>query len=162
MPNVPHVLGLVLWLAVTFAAAGVGGAASANAGAFYGQLQRPGSAPPPWLFAPVWTVLYLMQGVAAWQVWRTAGFRGASVPLALFLVQLVANALWSWLFFAWRQGAWALAEILVLWVLIVATIAGFWRVQPLAGVLLVPYLLWVTFAAALTHALWRLNPRLLG
>ena len=162
MKSSRQALGLAAWLLVAFAAAAVGGVASAGAGSFYAQLARPAWAPPAWLFGPVWSVLYLLQGVAAWLVWRVGGFRGARTALGLFLVQLAANALWTWLFFAWRQGALAFAEVLVLWVLIVATIAAFRRVRPLAAALLLPYLLWVSFAAALTLAVWRLNPRLLA
>ncbi|RME59253.1 tryptophan-rich sensory protein, partial [Candidatus Parcubacteria bacterium] len=78
------------------------------------------------------------------------------------LVQLVFNALWSWLFFRWHLGGWAFLEILVLWIFILATLLAFWRISPLAGVLFVPYLLWVSFAAVLNFTLWRLNPQLLG
>jgi tryptophan-rich sensory protein len=161
MSAAKQALGLAGWLALSFSAAAVGGIASADAGSFYQQLNRPDWAPPGWLFAPVWSVLYFLQGAAAWLVWRVRGFAGARAALGLFLVQLGANALWSWLFFAWRQGGLALAEILVLWVLLAATVAAFWRVRPLAGALLVPYLLWVTFAGALTYSIWQRNPGLL-
>lgn len=157
-----QVIGLLGWGAASFAAAAVGGVASANAGSFYQDLVRPDWAPPSWLFGPVWTALYLMMAVAAWLVWRERGFAGARGALTLFLVQLVANGLWSWLFFAWRQGALAFVEVLLLWALIVATLIAFWRVRPLAGVLLVPYLLWVTFASALTFTVWQMNPQILG
>lgn len=157
-----QIFGLVAWLAISFAAAVIGGLASVNAGDFYQELTRPEWAPPAWLFGPVWTVLYLLMGVAAWLVWREGGFRRATRALSLFLAQLAANALWSWLFFVWRLGAGAFAEILVLWVLIVLTIFAFWRVRPLAAVLLFPYLAWVSFAAALAHMMWLLNPLLLG
>ena len=80
----------------------------------------------------------------------------------LFLLQLGFNALWSWIFFAWHLGAMALVDILVLWILIVATLVSFWRVRPLAGSLLIPYLLWVSFASALNYSLWQLNPHVLG
>jgi len=155
-------LGLLGWLIVTFAAAAIGGAASANAGAFYQQLTLPGWAPPAWLFAPAWSVLYLLMGIAAWLVWRERGFRGARTALSLFFIQLALNALWTWLFFAWQQGALAFGEILILWALILGTLVAFWRVRPLAGVLLLPYLAWVTFATALTFTTWQLNPPLLG
>ena len=154
-------LGLVFWLAVTFAAAGAGGVASANAAGFYQSLSRPDWAPPPWLFGPVWTVLYLMIGIAAWLVWRERGFAGARAALSLFLIQLAANALWTWIFFAWRRGALAFAEIVLLWVLIVATMLTFWRIRRIAGALFIPYLAWVTFASALTYCVWMLNPDLL-
>lgn len=157
-----QLFGLAIWLFLCFAAAALGAIASANAPEFYAQLSRPDWSPPAWLFGPVWTVLYLLMGIAAWLVWREKGFRGAPVALALFLVQLALNSLWSWLFFAWRQGALAFVEIVLLWALIVATTVAFWRIRPLAGILLVPYLVWVTFAAVLCLAIWRLNPQLLG
>lgn len=147
------------WLAASFAAAALGAVATRQAPEFYAQLARPDWAPPGWLFGPVWTVLYAMMGIAAWRVWRKAGFGSA---LYLFLAQLALNALWSWLFFAWRLGAAAFAEVVVLWALIAATLAAFLRIDRLAGALLVPYLAWVSFAAALTYAVWRANPHVLG
>jgi tryptophan-rich sensory protein len=155
-------LGLAGWLLLMLAAAAVGAIASADAGAFYQQLSRPPWAPPGWLFAPVWSALYLLIGIAAWLVWRERGLRGARTALSLFVIQLAANALWTWLFFAWREGTLAFIEILILWALIVATLVAFWRVRPLAGALLLPYLAWVTFASALTFATWRMNPQLLA
>ena len=150
--------GLVAWVAVTFVAAALGALASVKASEFYLELTRPAWAPPPWVFGPVWTVLYALMAVSAWWVWRSRGFAGAQTALLLFIVQLIANALWSWLFFAWHQGALAFAEVLVLWCLIVATVVSFQRIRTLAGVLLYPYLAWCTFAAVLTFAVWRLNP----
>lgn len=160
MSTLRQLLGLAGWLLLSFAAAGAGGIASANAGTFYTQLDRPGWAPAPWLFAPVWSALYLMMGVAAWLVWKERGFDGARTPLVLFIAQLVANALWTWLFFAWQEPGLAFAEILILWLMIIATIVAFWKVRSLAGALLVPYLLWVTFASVLTYSLWQRNPSL--
>lgn len=156
-----QVLGLVSWLVLTFAAAAAGAFASANAGAFYSELARPAWAPPGWLFAPVWSTLYALMGVSAWLVWRAAGFARARTALVLFIVQLAANALWTWLFFVWHQGGLAFAEVLLLWCLIVATVISFRHVSTLAAVSLLPYLAWVTFASALTLAVWRLNPTLL-
>lgn len=155
-------LGLAAWLAVTFAAAALGAMASVDAADFYAQLAKPSWAPPAWLFAPVWSTLYLLMGVAAWCVWRQHSFAGAGLALSLFIVQLIANALWTWLFFAWRLGALALTEVVVLGLLIAATLVAFWPLQRLAALLLLPYLAWVGFATALTLALWRLNPSLLG
>ena len=154
-------LGLAGWLLVAFAGAAIGAIASIDAASFYGQLMRPAWAPPSGLFGPVWSVLYFLMGISAWLVWRSGGFREDRRALALFLVQLALNALWSWIFFAWHQGGFALAEILVLWSLIVATLVSFRRQSPVAGLLLLPYLLWVTFATALTFSVWRLNPELL-
>jgi tryptophan-rich sensory protein len=151
-------MALAGWLLVSFAAAALGALASADAGELYRQLERPAWAPPGWLFAPVWTVLYALMGVAAWLAWRRAGFAAAHW---LFLAQLAVNALWTWLFFAWRHGALAFVEILLLWALIAATVIAFYRIRPLAGALLLPYLAWVSFAAALTWAVWQRNPGLL-
>ena len=155
-------LGLVGWLIATFAAGSVGAIASARAATFYGQLSQPAWAPPAWVFGPVWSVLYVFMAVAAWLVWRKHGFRGARSALWLFIVQLFANALWTWLFFVLHRGALSLAEIALLWLLIAATISAFWPLQRLAALLLVPYLAWVSFASALTLSLWQLNPSVLG
>ena len=155
-------LGLVGWLAVSFAASAVGAVASIQAKSFYSQLAQPAWAPPPEIFGPVWTGLYALMGIAAWLVWRFGGFLPNRQALMLFLLQLVFNALWSWIFFAWHLGAWALADVIVLWILIVATLVFFWRVRPLAGTLLIPYLLWVSFASVLNYSLWQLNPQLLN
>ncbi len=157
-----QIVGLIAWLIVSFIAAAIGAAASIQAGAFYTQLLRPDWAPPPTIFGPVWTVLYVLMGIAAWLVWRVGGFRAAKSALTLFLVQLAVNALWSWLFFGWHRGALAFADVLLLWALILATLISFWRIRPLAGALLVPYLLWVSFASALNYAVWQLNPQVLG
>lgn len=154
--------GFVVWLVIVFVAAALGAAASVEAPSFYAQLVRPEWAPPARVFGPVWTVLYALMGIAAWLVWRVGGYRRAQVALNLFLVQLVLNTLWSWLFFGWQKGAVAFADIVVLWLLIVVTLVAFWRVKPLAGALLIPYLLWVSFAAVLNYSVWQLNPQLLG
>jgi benzodiazapine receptor len=157
-----QILGLVGWLVVSFAASAVGAVASIKAKSFYSQLIQPNWAPPSGIFGPVWTVLYTLMGIAAWLVWRSGGFRPNRQALTLFLLQLAFNALWSWLFFAWYLGALALADIVMLWILIVATIVSFWRVRPFAGGLLIPYLLWVSFASVLNYSLWQLNPQLLS
>jgi benzodiazapine receptor len=156
-----QVLGFLGWALLTFTAAAVGAIASANAGEFYAELARPSWAPPAWLFGPVWSVLYALMAIAAWLVWRARGFAGARAALVLFVVQLAANALWSWLFFAWQRGALAFAEVLVLCCLILATIVAFRRVSTVAALLLYPYLAWSAFASVLTFVIWRLNPALL-
>jgi len=157
-----QILGLIGWFVVSFAASAVGAVASTQAKSFYSQLVQPPLAPPPWLFGPVWTVLYAMMAIAAWLVWRSGGFRANRIALSLFLGQLALNVLWSWFFFAWHRGALAFADIVLLWVLIVATLISFWRVRPLAGILLIPYLLWVSFASVLNYSVWQLNPQILG
>lgn len=155
-------ISLVVAFGVTYAAAAVGALASVQARSFYMELTRPEWAPPGWLFGPVWSALYALMAIAAWLVWRSAGFPAARLAAGLFAAQLVANALWSWLFFAWRFGAAAFAEVVLLWLLILATAVAFWRTSRLAALLLAPYLAWVSFAAALTWAVWRANPQLLG
>jgi len=150
-------LGLIGWMLVVFVAAAIGALATRQARDFYARLVKPAWAPPGWVFGPVWTVLYLLMGLAAWLVWRTAGWHGAAAALSLFLAQLFCNALWSWCFFAWRRGALAFADIVLLLGLIVAMLFAFAHVHRLAAMLLVPYLAWVTFAAALTRAVWRAN-----
>lgn len=148
---------LVGFLAVCFAAAGIGGALTATSVAtWYQTLEKPAYNPPDRLFGPVWTTLFAMMGVSAWLVWRRAGF-GPRAAWALFAAQLALNIGWSALFFALRSPGAAFAEILPLWGLIAATAAAFWRISPAAGLLLVPYLLWVGFAAWLNFAIWRLN-----
>ena len=157
-----QILGLIGWFIVSFAASAIGAIASMQAKSFYGQLAQPSWAPPASVFGPVWTVLYALMAIAAWLVWRSGGFRANRTALSLFGVQLALNVLWSWLFFAWHLGAWAFADIVVLWGLIVATVICFWRVLPMAGALLIPYLLWVSFASGLNYSVWQLNPNLLG
>ena len=157
-----QVIGLLGWLLISFAASAIGAIASVQAKSFYGQLIQPGWAPPPGVFGPVWTTLFFLMGVAAWLVWRADGHPVKRQALVVFLIQLAVNALWSWLFFGWRLGLWALVDIAVLWLLIVATTALFWRVRPLAGLLLVPYLCWVAFAFVLNLSLLQLNPQVLG
>lgn len=151
-------IGLAGWLLLSFAAAAVGAVASVHAREFYAGLVRPSWAPPGWVFGPVWSVLYTCMGIAAWLVWKDAGFASVRKALGLFIAQFVINALWSWLFFAWHRGAWAFADIVVLWILIAWTALEFSRRRISAGVLLLPYLGWVTFATALCFSTWRLNP----
>jgi benzodiazapine receptor len=154
-------LGLLGWVLLTFAAAALGAFASVSAATFYAELSRPSWAPPAWLFGPVWSALYALMAASAWLVWRDRGFAGARAALVLFVVQLLANALWSWLFFAWRLGGVAFAEVLVLACLIVATIVSFQRISIVAAVLMYPYLGWSIFASALTFSIWKLNPGVL-
>jgi tryptophan-rich sensory protein len=151
-------LGLVVWLAVCFGAAAIGSLfTGASVGSWYQSLKRPAWTPPNWLFGPVWTLLYAMMAVAAWLVWRRAGLAAAALPIALFALQLAFNVGWSALFFGLHRPGPAFAEIVALWALILATLLTFWRVSAPAGALLVPYLLWVTFAACLNFAIWRMN-----
>lgn len=150
---------LLTLLALTYLAAAIGAFGSMNAPDFYRELQLPAFAPPAWLFGPVWTLLYTLMAVAAWLVWRNG--KRYQTALWLYFSQLAVNALWSWLFFAWYQGALAFANIMLLLPLIIVTALSFWRQQKLAGLLLVPYILWVSFAAVLNYSIWQLNPGML-
>jgi tryptophan-rich sensory protein len=126
---------------------------------WYGTLQRPALAPPNWVFGPVWTTLFALKGGALWLVWRRidAVTRAVRIAVALFVAQFVFNLAWSAAFFGAQNIALGLAVILALWVLIVATIWAFVRVDRRAALLLVPYLLWVSFATYLNYRFWVLN-----
>ena len=157
----PRRVGLLLvCVLIVLAAEALGALASIQAAVFYAQLAQPVWAPPAWLFGPVWTLLYALMAIALWRVWRrrTTG----SAPIVLFLVQLAVNAAWSWLFFRWHLGPASFAWIMLLLALLVMTMIAFWRVDHLAALLLLPYLAWVSFACALSWAIWRANPALLG
>lgn len=149
------ILSLVGWISLTFCAA-LTGVFVSTAG-WYAGLVKPSWNPPDWLFGPVWTTLYTMMAVAAWLVWREGGWKTQTLPLGLFLAQLALNALWTPLFFALHRPGLAFAEIVVLDLAVLATLVTFWPARRLAGVLLLPYALWVAFAAALNFAIWRLN-----
>ena len=150
------VVGLILWVAASLTAGLIG--SQFMPGEWYASLVKPAWTPPNAVFGPVWTVLYVLMGIAAWLVWLKAGFSGATAPLVLFIVQLGLNALWSYLFFGMHQPMLAFFEIVILWIMILLTLIYFWRVRPVAGALLLPYLRWVGFASALNFQLWRLNP----
>lgn len=126
-------------------------------GAWYQQLNKPTWGPPDWLFAPVWTLLYVTIAVAGWMIWREADFRDALLPLSVYGIQLLLNAAWSPIFFCLHRIGWALLEMTLLWLSIVTTILLFYQVQAAAATLLVPYLGWVSFAWALNLSLWQHN-----
>ncbi len=125
---------------------------------YYEKIRKPSWNPPSWLFPPVWTLLYIMMSVAAWLVWRETGVIGGLLPLGLFVLQLGLNALWSYLFFGRENLKAAFWEALLLFAAVFAMTVAFWDVRTLAGLLVLPYVLWVGFAAFLTYTIWRLNP----
>jgi len=148
-------LALVVLIVVCFAVAGLGGLATApNIPNWYAGLTKPSWTPPGSLFGPVWSALYLSMAVAAWLVWRKGD---AVMSMVLFAVQLSFNAAWSWLFFGLHSPGLGFVDIVLLWVAIVGTTIVFWRRSLVAGLLFVPYLAWVSFAAVLNFAIWRLN-----
>ena len=153
-----EISGLVLWILLCLAAGFVGSRfTTPNVPGWYAGLVKPAWTPPGSWFGPVWTILYVLMGVAAWLVWRIKGFSGAPAALAMFLVQLGLNTLWSFVFFGLREPGWAFAEIVVLWCAIAATMTLFLRLSRTAGLLLGPYLAWVSLAAVLNFSIWRLN-----
>lgn len=157
-PVVTQVAGLFASILICFAAAGLGAAVTTpQIRGWYATINKPSWNPPDWVFGPVWTVLYLMMAVAAWLVWRRSSFRMDRIPLAVFAVQLALNSLWSVLFFGMQQPGLAAAEILLLVAMILATVVVFWRRSPVAGSLLLPYLIWVSFASVLNLSIWQLN-----
>ena len=146
------------FVAVCLSAGVVGSLLSASEpGEWYASLRKPAYNPPGWVFGPVWTVLYVCMGVAAWLVWRRRAASGRGKALGLFGAQLVLNAAWAGLFFGLRSPGLALAEIAALLVLVAWTAWAFLGVRRAAGWLMAPYLAWVAFAAVLNLALWRLN-----
>jgi benzodiazapine receptor len=150
---------LLLFLVVTFSAAAIGGyATTTSVSTWFLTLQKPSWNPPPWVFGPVWTVLYASMAVAAWLVWQR---RGAGVAvgaaLAAYFVQLALNAAWSVAFFGLRRPGLALADIVLLWLAIAVCAVLFFRVSRVAGALMLPYLAWVSFASALNYSIWSLN-----
>ena len=154
--NGESLLRLIVSLAVCLGAAGLGALMTTPAlRPWYADLHKPQWAPPNWLFGPVWTVLYVAMAVAAWLVWGRSGLMDR--PMKVFVLQLALNVAWSGVFFGLRSPGAALAEIIAMWVAILATLLEFWKISSAAGWLLVPYLLWVSFAAVLNFSIWRLN-----
>lgn len=153
--DITSILGLLGFVGACLAVSTTG--AVFRPGDWYERLAKPPWRPPNWVFPPAWAVLYLCIAVAGWLVWREAGFAGAAVPLGIYAVQLALNAAWSAIFFGLRRPDLAFAEVVALWLSIAATIVAFHPVHAGAAWLLVPYLCWVTFAAALNLAIWRLN-----
>lgn len=149
---------LLLLIAVVFAISGFGAVfTDSSVASWYSTLRKPSWNPPGWVFGPVWSTLYFMIAVSAWLVWRKRGFKGAAGAWGLFIFQLVLNAAWSPLFFGLQSTLAGLLDIVPLWAAILATMVVFWRISRAAGALLVPYWLWVSFAAVLNFTIWRMN-----
>jgi tryptophan-rich sensory protein len=152
------VIGLVISLVICFLAAGIGGmATSSSVAGWFAGINKPTWNPPDWIFGPVWTTLYLMMAISAWLVWKQSGFENSKFALGWFAFHLLLNIFWSVLFFGLQQPGWAAVEIIILWISIAITIGLFYRHSKLAAVLLVPYILWVTFAAFLNFTIWSMN-----
>lgn len=151
-------LGLAGFIALSFLVSSLGGAATTTSvDTWYQTIQKPPFNPPDWIFAPVWISLFIMMAVAGWRVWRRAGFSQERQAFALYGLQLLLNLTWSFLFFGLQQIGLALLEICFLLFAIIATTIAFWRIDRIAGLLFVPYMLWVSFATVLNASLWLLN-----
>lgn len=150
-----NVAALAGWIALSMSAGLIG--SQFMPGQWYADLSKPAWNPPAWVFAPVWTTLYVAMGVAAWMVWRRRAWRNVTPALVVFVAQLLLNALWSYIFFGLHRMALASAEIVALLALVVVCAVMFARARAWAGLLLVPYALWVAFASVLTITLWRMN-----
>lgn len=141
---------------------GVGGVGALVTGpavrTWYPGLRKPAFNPPSWIFAPVWTVLYLLMGISLFLTWRRRSLEARAAPaLRIFTLQLLLNALWSVLFFGLKSPRFAFMDIVILWAAIILTIRAMYRVSRVGALLLLPYLVWVSFAGLLNLAIWRLN-----
>jgi translocator protein len=152
-------LAFVGFLAVCLLAGILGGAVTAQSiSEWYPLINKPSWNPPSWIFGPVWTTLYVLMAMAAWLVWRQGmRFSGVKLALILFFVQLALNALWPFVFFGAHEIGLAFLNIMLLWAVLALTISAFFSISMWAGLLMLPYIAWVSFAAFLNYTIWQLN-----
>ena len=147
---------LAVFIGICFGAAGIGGlVTSTTVNTWYVELNKPALMPPAGVFSPVWTVLYFLMALSAWLVWQKVGLRNPA--WIYFLAQLALNVGWSIIFFGLREPFWALIELVGLWLAILSTQIVFWKFNRAAGILFIPYILWVSFAFYLNYSIWKLN-----
>lgn len=145
-------------LLITLAVGGIAGFATATAiGTWYAHLNKPSFNPPNFVFAPVWTMLYIFMGIALYLVWKLSASAVRNRAMVVFFVQLLLNFFWSLIFFNMHQTGWALIDIILLWLSILLTMRAFAPLSKTAGWLLFPYFLWVSFASVLNFSIWQLN-----
>ena len=149
-------LAVFFWIIITLAVGLAAGMVN-RPDAWYFALSKPSWNPPAWIFAPVWILLYAFMGTATGLVWQRRAVSQSTLAFSLYVIQLILNIIWPLIFFGMRNPGLAFAEICLLWIAIVATLFTFWRVYRPAGFLLMPYFLWVSFAAVLNFAIWRMN-----
>lgn len=153
-----NITALFISILIAQAAGGVGSIFTANSvKVWYLTLIKPSFNPPSWVFGPVWTLLFVLMGTAAYLIWQKRGTAGVNLALAVYGTQLVLNALWSYLFFGLHNPVLALVEIVFLWILILACVILFYPISKTASYLMIPYILWVSFAGVLNFFIWRLN-----
>lgn len=158
MSILKQIVGLLVSLVLAFGMAALGKFfTNLSVDAWYPTLVKPAWTPTGTFIGAVWTVLYTAMGIASWLVWRRGEACNVRYPLAIYALQLILNAAWSALFFGLRSPGLALVGIVVLWFAIAATLKSFWKFSKLAGALIIPYLMWVSFAGVLNAIIWRLN-----
>lgn len=154
----PRAVKLILSITITVGLGALSGLFTAEAiSGWYASLEKPSFNPPNWVFGPVWTLLYLLMGISLYLVWKQPASSRRNTAITLFGIQYLLNMLWSFIFFQLHQVGWAFADILLLWLMIIATIIVFRPFSPAASWLLVPYIAWVSFAMLLNGAIWLLN-----
>jgi tryptophan-rich sensory protein len=154
-----NIAGFIFWVGICYLVAWAGAQVSPGIASsdWYDALNKPSWNPPGWIFGPVWTLLYTLMGIAAWQIWRKYGFSKAKISLSFFLIQLALNGLWSQLFFNFQNPGAAFFEIIILLIAIIITSVLFFQKQKSAGWLMLPYILWVGFATLLNGTIWMIN-----
>ncbi|HJU45816.1 MAG TPA: TspO/MBR family protein [Chitinophagaceae bacterium] len=149
---------LLISLAIPLATGAIAGIFTSNSvDTWYITLNRPGFAPPNWVFGPVWTTLYILMGISLYMIWRLPADDRRNQALGVFIIQLALNFFWSFLFFYLHSPGAALVDIILLWLAIIIMLRRFYRCKPIAAWINIPYLLWVSFALALNWAFYRLN-----
>jgi tryptophan-rich sensory protein len=153
------VVKLIISIAITLAVGAVSSLFTASSVAgWFATINKPSFNPPNWVFAPVWTTLYILMGIACWLVWKSnADGKIKTIAIGLYAVQLTLNFLWSFIFFYAHETGLALVEVMLLWLMIVLTIIWFSKISSLAALLMVPYICWVSFATVLNFYIWKLN-----
>jgi len=153
-----RVFALIAFMVLCLIISAFGGAVTATSvNDWYAALNKPFFNPPDWLFAPVWSVIYFMIAFSGWRVWLKTGIATAKGPFGLYAAQLALNLAWSFMFFGAQSPILGLIDVVILLAVIIANMIAFWKIDRLAGILLVPYALWVAFATLLNAAIWHLN-----
>jgi translocator protein len=152
------ILTIVICIAIPLVIGGLSGFATTGAiDTWYAQLNKPSFNPPNYLFGPVWTILYILMGISLFLVWKSPSGNERNMALTIFVIQMVLNFAWTFLFFYFHRPGLALIEIIILWIAILLMIIAFYRIDKIASLLQIPYILWVSFASVLNGAIWFLN-----
>jgi len=156
--NASQIIKLLISLALTLGTGAIAGIFTASAvPEWYAALNRPSFSPPNWLFGPVWTILYILLGISLFLIWNLDASKARNMAILFFVMQLIFNFCWSFIFFYSKMIGFALVEIVVLWIMIIIMMILFYRIKPMAAYINIPYILWVTFASILNGAYYFLN-----